>query len=203
MPSGIGKTGEPVAEITKFGWMIMSLGQEDHSNVCLTQSTTHDYEQLHQLDVLGLTDTSDVDQHILYTEFKEQNQRSTQGWFQTALPWKPNHTTLHNNTNGSLSCLSTLLSKLQHDLDLFNEYDVKIKEQLAEGIVEKAPATTTSKEFYIPHKPVVKKSAETTKLRIVHDASSKPTKARPFLNQCLEVGPVSKIRFGMCLHDIL
>ena len=46
------------------------------------------------------------------------------------------------------------------------------------------------KEFYIPHKPVVKQSAETTKLRIVYDASAKPRKTSPSLNECLEVGPV-------------
>ena len=51
MSSRTGKTGEP------FGWMIMSPGQEDHSIVYLTQSTTHDYEQLYQVDVLGLADS--------------------------------------------------------------------------------------------------------------------------------------------------
>ena len=91
MSARIGKTGVP------FGWMIMSPGQEDHSNVYLTQSTTHDYEQLYQLDVLGLAESSDGDQNIIYTEFKEQLQRSKQGWYQTGLPWKPNHPTMHNN----------------------------------------------------------------------------------------------------------
>ena len=52
--------------------MIMSPGQEDHSNVYLTQSTTHEYEQLYRLNVLGWGDTSDGGQRIVYTEFKEQ-----------------------------------------------------------------------------------------------------------------------------------
>ena len=81
IPARIGKTGEPAAELIKFGWKIMSPGQEDHSNVYLTQSTTYDYEQLYRLDVLGLGDTEDGDQHIVYTEFKEQLQWSTQGWY--------------------------------------------------------------------------------------------------------------------------
>ena len=51
------------------------------------------------------------------------------------------------------------------------------------------------KEFYIPHKPVVKPSAKTTEPRIVYHASAKPTKARPSLNKWLEV--------GMCLHDVV
>ena len=36
MPIKIGKIGEPVGELTKFGWMNMLLGQEDHSNVYLS-----------------------------------------------------------------------------------------------------------------------------------------------------------------------
>ena len=131
MPARIGKTGEPVAELTKIGWMIMSTGQEDHFNVYLTQSITRDYEQLYQLDVLGLAETSYGDQNIVYTEFKKQLQRNTQGCYQTWLLWKPNHRTLHNNKNGSLAHLSNLLSKPQRDPALFKEYDDKIKEQLA------------------------------------------------------------------------
>ena len=46
MPARTGKTGEAVAEPTKFGWMIILTGKENHSNVYLTQSTTHNYEQL-------------------------------------------------------------------------------------------------------------------------------------------------------------
>ena len=156
----------------------MSPGPENNSNVHLTQLTTHNYEQLYQLDVLGLVDTSDADQNIVYTEFKEQLQRSTQGWYQTELPWEPNHPTLHNNKNGSLVHLSNLLLKLQGDPALFKDYDGKINEQLAEGTVEEAPATTTLKECYIPHKQSMyvddvigggdnKESAKTFKKNIV------------------------------------
>ena len=43
--------------------------------------------------------------------------------------------------------------------------------------------------FYIPHKPVVRETATTTKLRIVFDASAKPSEGGPSLNDCLETGP--------------
>ena len=46
MPARTRKTGEAVAELTKSGWMIILTGKENHSNVYLTQSTTHNYEQL-------------------------------------------------------------------------------------------------------------------------------------------------------------
>ena len=79
MPARIGKTSESVAELIKLGWMIMLKGQEDHSKVYLTQSETHDYEQLCRLKVLGL------DQHTIYTEFKEQLQWSKNVWYQSEL----------------------------------------------------------------------------------------------------------------------
>ena len=43
--------------------------------------------------------------------------------------------------------------------------------------------------FYLPHRPVIRELAEITKLRIVYDASSKPTKISASLNGCLETGP--------------
>ena len=67
----IGKTVEPVAELIKFLWMIISPGQEDYSKAYMIQSITHEYGQLYRLDVLGLADTSDGDQNIVYAEFKD------------------------------------------------------------------------------------------------------------------------------------
>ena len=43
--------------------------------------------------------------------------------------------------------------------------------------------------FYLPHRSVIRESAETTKLGIVYDASSKPAKNSASLNDCLEKGP--------------
>ena len=43
--------------------------------------------------------------------------------------------------------------------------------------------------FYIPHKPAVKETAETTKVIIVNDASTKANSEAPSLNQCLNLGP--------------
>ena len=81
------------------------------------------------------------------------------------------------------------MKRLQKDPDLFEKYDEIIKDQLTEGVVEKAPSEANGKEFYIPHKPVVRKSAESTKVRIVYDASARAYGEAPSLNECLENGP--------------
>ena len=61
----IGKTGEPIAELTTLGWTMMSAGKEAHlSSVYLTRTSSTDYEQLGSLDVLGLQDRPSVEDSI-------------------------------------------------------------------------------------------------------------------------------------------
>ncbi len=57
--------------------------------------------------------------------------------------------------------LNGLTKKLQRD-GLTEQYDNTIRDQVGAGIVEKAPNTPVNKEFYIPHKCVVKEKSETT-----------------------------------------
>ena len=69
----VGNDGEPVAELTKLGWFVMSPGAEfDQKTMLLTQTSQSDYEDLCRMDVLGLADTSENDQSMVHAEFKEQ-----------------------------------------------------------------------------------------------------------------------------------
>ena len=43
--------------------------------------------------------------------------------------------------------------------------------------------------FYMPHKPIVKQSAVTTKVRMVFDASAKPQPLTYSINDCMFTGP--------------
>lgn len=182
----IGCPGEPVAEFTRFGWTIMSPGKEvDLTNMFLTQTAAADYEALYKLDILGLKDSAIGDQETVYDEFKEQLTRSPEGWYETSLPWKGNHPPLPNNKMGSLKRLNNLLEKQ----NMLERYDSIIQDQLSQGIVERAGDEVEGREFYIPHKAVVREAAETTKVRIVYDASARASEKTPSLNECLETGP--------------
>jgi hypothetical protein len=108
MITRVGLPGEPVAELIKFGWTIMSPGEEINlNNMLLTQVHREDYEQLCRLDVLGLRDSATGDQQNVYREFKEQLTRSEEGWYETSLPWQVNHPPLPNNKSGSLKRVDT------------------------------------------------------------------------------------------------
>ena len=83
-------------------------------------------------------------------------------------------------------------------------YDSIIQEQRANEIIEKVKVeevndTVNERVFYLPHRPVIKESAETTKIRIVCDASAKTCQTSTSLNECLETVPPLQNR----LWDIL
>ena len=159
----------------------------------LTQTSQTEYEELCKLDVSGLRDPRDQSQTVVFEEFNERLTCSPEGWYETTLPWKANHPPLPSNKDGSLKRLHSLNRKLQRE-GLTEEYGAIIKEQLDEGVIEKAPPVSQSKEFYIPHKSVVRKTAETTKMRIVYDASARATPDSPSLNDCLHPEPALQNR---------
>ena len=166
----VGKEDEPIAELTKLEWFLTSPGQEfDRTTMLLTQTSQSDYEELCRLDVLGLEDTPERDQRVVHDEFKEQLTRHREGWYETGLPWKGNLPLLPTNERGSRRRLNNLTTKLQRD-GLTNEYGAIIREQKECGVVEPADGPARGVEFYIPHKAVIRESAETTKL---YDASAR------------------------------
>ena len=128
------------------------------------------------------------DQNEVYAEFREQLVRDEEGWYETALPWKGNHPSLPTNRSGSLRRLANLQRKLKQN-GLTEKYAEIIEKQKAEDIVEIADKEQTGVEFYIHHKPVVREGTETTKLRIVYDASARAYPEAPSLNECLHAGP--------------
>ena len=90
----------------------------NHNTMLLTQTSQKDYEDL--CDVLGLADTAEHDQSMVYSEFKEQLTRSPSGWYETGLPWRGNHPPLPLNEIGSirrLQSLEGLNRRLQHHSD--------------------------------------------------------------------------------------
>jgi hypothetical protein len=189
-PPKIGTSGQPIAELTRLGWTIISPGKEcfNETQILLTQTSRVEYEELCRQDVLGLQDKATEDQSGVYDEFKEQLVRSEEAWYETGLPWRGNHPPLPNNRNGSLRRLRSLTRKLESQ-HLATQYKEIIDEQREVGIVEPADQPAIGTEFFIPHKPVVRPNAESTKIRVVYNASARAYEGAPSLNECLHTGP--------------
>jgi hypothetical protein len=74
-------------------------------------------------------------------------------------------------------------------MEMTEKYAEVINQRKSDGIVESATEPSTGKEFDITHKPVMRTQAESTKLRVVYNASSRENPQEPSLNDCLYAGP--------------
>ena len=94
------------------------------------------------------------------------------------------------NKSESLGWLRSLQRKMKKDLRLLQQCNQIIGDQLKDSIVERVSEDKPfGKEFYLPHRPVIREAAESTKVRIVFYSSVKENDQSPLPNDVIEVGP--------------
>ena len=99
-------------------------------------------------------------------------------------------TPLPSNYANSLSRMKSQIKRLTREPEVLKEYDLIIKDQLSSGIIKRVTDLEGAcKVHYLPYQAVIRKDAETTKLRMVYDASAKEGKNGTSLNDCLRTGP--------------
>ena len=110
--------------------------------------------------------------------------------YSVGLPWNVAHKPLPSNSSNSLVRLKGLIRKLKETPEILSKYDDVISQQVKEGIVEQVSALEpVVRVHYLPHRAIIREGAETTKFRVVYDASCKDKKTGVSLNSCLHVGP--------------
>ena len=114
------------------------------------------------------------------------------GRYQVAWPWRDENCRLPDNYDLCIGRLKSLQKRLREDPELFRSYEEGIKNQLEKGMIEIVSEQTEKgdKLHYIPHRAVIKPENNTTKLRVMYDASAKTKKSNLSLNECLHRGPV-------------
>ena len=184
-----GNEGDPVVEETTFGWLIHG-GDDYSSDQCMFVRETNECEQLYSLDVLGVEDRSEKDQMEVLTDFRESVTRQEDCRYEVSIPWIPGARLYGTNEQPSRIRLANVNKKLCKDRSLKVEYEKIVKDQLANGIVEKAPEKPAGKRtYYMPHKPVIRENATTTKIRMFFYASAKPAPLANSINECMFTGP--------------
>ena len=135
----------------------MSPGKEVNMNeLFLTQTSSADNEKLCRLDVLGLEDSPTGDQWEVTKSFKNNCSAAQRGG--TRQPCHGKETTLPSlTTKLEVYDDSKASGKKLERSKLLERYDNVMNDQLKKGIVERADKKPQGREFYIPHKPVVKK----------------------------------------------
>jgi hypothetical protein len=129
-------------------------------------------------------------QTIRYVPNVSQKAGEPPGRYEVALPWiDGSPPRMPTNFGLTIGRLRSTLKRLRQNPDLLAEYDRTMRTQVELGILERVEDPRFAYGplvHYLPHQPVVKQSSETTKLRIVFDASA----GSPCLNDALEKGKV-------------
>jgi len=211
-----GETG-PVATNTKFGWVlsgpVTATEADDNITTIMTVHTLQIYssdEQLDQtlssfweLESLGVEPLNSMSNNKLThtVELKE-------GCYEVSLPWKEFHQPLTDNYDLSAWRPKGLLQRLCRDSKTLEEYSKIIRDHLNAGIIEVVEQldSTSKRVHYLPlHHAVVRRDKNTTKVRIVYDASAHAK--GPLLNDCLHTGPkfnqkVLQILLHFCSYPV-
>ena len=143
-------------------------------------------ERFWRLESLGIV----PNESSVYDDFQQRIRFDGQR-YEVNLPWKEPHPMLPDNYSLSKSRLVSLLSRLRNDPGVLKEYHAVIQEQVNAGVVERAEEDgpgEVGKVHYLAHHPVVRQDKQTTKVRLVYDASAKKS-GGPSLNDCLYSGP--------------
>eukprot|EP00794_Sanderia_malayensis_P021402 gene21402-biopygen17184 len=172
---------EPIAVKTTLGWVMsgpLEIGKMDlniNTNVNFVSAFSKSDKQkledsvhtLWDLDSLGIREQNEVHQSLV------DNIEFTGERYRVGLPWKVGHSGLPTNYDISLMRLKSQLRKLKKDPHSLQKYDEIITEQCTTGIIERVMKLkkTENKVHYLAHQAVVREEAETTKVRIVFDAS--------------------------------
>ena len=204
---------------SKFGWIISgrtktteninvdnNLFAMAHSSSHILQEMQHftatddslptipNIDEFWKLETIGIAPSElykNVDNQIIMDRFKDQveikNNRYHVTW-----PWKNEETNSPENYELCVGRLKSLHKRLAVSPETLQKYDNIIKDQLAKEIIERVDEATNQgdRRHYIQHHGVFTPWKDTTKIRIVYDASAKSRKSSKSLNECLHRGPV-------------
>lgn len=101
--------------------------------------------------------------------------------YEVSVPWKQDRPNLPNNQQMAERRLQLVEKKLQKDTQLANAYQGVIDDYLKKEYIRVVPTSEPRPEskWFLPHFPVVRPDRETTKVRIVFDASAQLNEKSP------------------------
>lgn len=121
--------------------------------------------------------------------FQKSIERENDGRYTVSLPQKQHSPQLATNFGLAAGRLNSLLTKLQKDPALLEEYHRIFQTQLEAQIIERAPCEPQSPLYsYTPHQVVIREQHSTTKIKVVYDASAGPKERSR--NDCIYKGPI-------------
>ncbi|XP_011858236.1 PREDICTED: uncharacterized protein LOC105555806, partial [Vollenhovia emeryi] len=179
---------------TRLGWLIT--GKIECSGVTTKQSLCHIARDLEQQverfwemeQVSGKTHMSSEEREC-ELHFIQNTTRDDSGRYIVRLPFNDKLSELGNNKQNAMRRLVSLERRLMQNEDMNTGYGNFLDEYNTLGHMQETSELLADTDgYFIPHHAVFKETSQTTKLRVVFDASAK-SDTGVSLNDTLKVGP--------------
>ncbi|XP_035220034.1 uncharacterized protein LOC118193099 [Stegodyphus dumicola] len=179
---------------TKLGWTLMGKIKENantSSSLSVLSLSLHvsdtNLSNLWRLDTLGISSEENKTKSALEEEtrkhFLKSVKRDSSGRYEVTLPFILDKSVLSSNRTVAERHLVKTESKLINTRRR-KDYEEIFDEWEAKDIIEVVTEEKEEGVHYLSHRPVIKESSETTKIRPVFNASAR-SKNSPSLNDCL------------------
>lgn len=190
-----GKSGQPVASLTKLGWVVHGpLGipesSPDYVNF-MTEKSDDLYELVKrqfELESLGIVETSRKNiEHERANEILERTSRRVDGGWEVGLLWTRDEVHLPDNYNAALKRLRAVENKMDKNPEYAATYEKQIDRLVEEKYAVKInEPLNVNPVWWLPHFGVTNPN-KPGKLRLVFDAAAKSQNT--CLNDHLLAGP--------------
>ena len=188
-----------VAQESLFGWVVSGSYPCNEHQVSVSAScpslvslnvTDAAARAMWELDCIGIAPHEHGDGNDVILKQFESTVRYDGERYEVALPWNGKEIDLLDNRRSAESRLNGLCMKLRRDPSLLVGYQCALNEFERLEFVEPVATSDVSScpVFYLPHRPVVRESSSTTKIRPVFDASARDRNGLSLID-CLNAGP--------------
>ncbi|XP_023237214.1 uncharacterized protein LOC111636233 [Centruroides sculpturatus] len=152
----------------------------------VTCNTDKILKQFWEIEKVEATQKMSVEETKCEEHFQKTHLRQETGRYSVSFPFKEERPTLGDSEQMAFRRLQALERRLEKDSYIRTQYNDFIKEY--ENKHHMSEVSTTEECYYIPHHCVIRESSETTKLRVVYEASAKSSNNKS-LNEQICVGP--------------
>lgn len=188
----LGNSNQPVLQNSQFGWLVVGPimcpnyvpSKEIQCN--FSQAIRQQLKQFWELEELPETPKLTAEERACEDHFVQHTRRLEDGRFCVTLPLRDKPELLGDSHARAKHCLYSLEKRFKRQPDIKEQYVNFINEYASLGhlsVVDQPDPVNL-----LPHHPVLRSQSETTKCRVVFNASSK-TESGLSLNDLLMVGP--------------
>lgn len=208
-----GNSNEPIAQLTKFGW-VLSGACQSHINYSLAEcnlsveeesNLSKELQRFWALEEVAPRVLITNEDEICERKFVEGVSRASDGKIVTRLPFKVEPSSddfLGDSYNPAFSRLMQLERRLSKDEKLYNMYRQVVNEYLELGHMRAATPEEIAdpKGYFLPHHAVIKMSKTTSKVRVVFDASCKSSNGKSLNDQLMVGATIQDDLFSLVLR---